>query len=166
MQIRLATVEDAKVICEFVTPIAHQQIGPTLSEAGLEHLIAGMSPENQAERLRNGFRFFIGYELDGIVGVAAVKPPSHLYYLFVRPDRQRQGIGRQLWYYAIESICETHGDHVITVNSSLNAVAAYKRLGFSVNGPMQESNCVRFQPMRMEDATEPSDRPESPIRPF
>ena len=166
MQIRLATVEDAKLICDFVTRITQQHIAPTLSEAGLKHLIAGMSTLNQLERIRNGYRFFIAYDRNEILGVAGVKLPSHLYYLFVHPERQRQGIGRELWSCARESICETLKERAITVNSSLNAIGAYKRLGFSIDGPVQESHGVRFQPMRMEFTTEPSDATERRSRAF
>jgi len=166
MQIRVATVEDAQCVSDFVTHIAQQQISPTLSEGGLKHLIAEMSATNQVQRLQEGYRFFIAYDRDEILGVACVRLPCHLYYLFVRPDQQRKGIGRTLWYCARDSICEINPNPVITVNSSLNAVAAYQRLGFSIDGPPQESHGVRFQPMRMENATEPSDGPESPTGRF
>jgi GNAT superfamily N-acetyltransferase len=107
-----------------------------------------MSTENQAERIRDGFQFFIAKEDEMIVGLIAIRLPCHLYYLFVRPDRQRQGIGRQLWNWARERIKETSQRDEFTVNSSLNAIAAYERLGFFSSGPIDESNGVRYQPMR------------------
>ena len=162
MQIRVATVEDAQSVSDFVTHIAQEQIALTLSEEGLKHLIAGMSVANQVQRLREGYRFFIAFDRDQILGIACVRLPFHLYYLFVRPDQQRKGIGRQLWSHARDSICEINQNPVITVNSSLNAVAVYERLGFRIEGPMRESHGVRFQPMRFDHATEPSDGPESP----
>lgn len=155
MQIRVATVEDAQCVSDFVTRIAQEQIAPTLSAEGLKHLIAGMSVANQVQRFREGYRFFIAFDHDEILGIVCVRLPFHLYYLFVRPDQQRKGIGRQLWSHARDSVCEINQNPTITVNSSLNAVAAYERLGFCIDGPIQESHGVRFQPMRVEYATEP-----------
>ena len=162
MQIRQATVNDAEIICDFVTQITQQQISPTLSEAGLKHLIDGMSTANQLERIRSGYRFYIAYDCNEMLGVAGVKLPSHLYYLFVQPQHQRRGIGRRLWDCARELMCETLKERTITVNSSLNAVAAYERLGFSIDGPVQTSHGVRFQPMRTQCATEPCVATKSP----
>ena len=154
MQIRLATIADSRRISDFIMPIARAQIGPTLSEAGLSELLAGMTQENQVERIQSGFPFFLGYLDEKILGIAAVRPPCHLYYLFVDPTRQRQGIGRQLWTHVRRSINPTPSQHSITVNSSLNAISAYLEFGFALDGPVQDIHGIRFQPMRANLATD------------
>ena len=152
MQIRPATIDDAPRISDFVSSIAQEQIGPTLSDAGIRHLLAGMSTENQADRIRTGFQFFIAYEDDMIVGFVAIRLPCHLYYLFVHPDRQRQGVGRQLWNCVRESTRKSFNVDTFTVNSSLNAVAAYKQFGFSITGPMES----HIRPCNRRSVTERS----------
>lgn len=163
MQIRSATIDDARAISDLVTAVARTHVAPTLSEDGLSHLLTGMTPENQAERLRDGYQFFVAEDTGSIIGVVAIRPPTHLYYLFVHPDRQRNGIGRQLWKLALDWAIETSSLDTFTLNSSLNAIGAYERLGFSIAGPMQERHGVRYQPMQLKMVTEPSDAPKSPV---
>jgi predicted GNAT family N-acyltransferase len=86
------------------------------------------------------------FELPGrmIVG----KPPSHIYHLFERSDRQRSGIGRRLMNEALRFISDRCGEATATVNSSLNAVDAYRRFGFRNAGDeVVDGVGVRFQPM-------------------
>jgi GNAT superfamily N-acetyltransferase len=153
MLIQPAAIKDASRISNFVTCIAVKQIGPTLSDAGIKHLLAEMSTENQAERIRLGFQFFIASDDSVMVGVVAIRLPSHLYYLFVDPDRQRQGIGRQLWTWARDWARDSFKQDTFTVNSSLNAVEAYERFGFVTTGPIEEMHGVRYQPMRFATET-------------
>lgn len=154
MLIRAATIADAPRISAFVSAIAREQIGPTLSAAGVEYLLAGMNAEHQEERLRSGFEFHVAEDQDAMLGIVAFRLPAHLYYLFVHPDHQRIGIGRQLWQRALERIRGTSHEGTITVNSSLNAIAFYERLGFCLDGPVAELHEVRYQPMRLTIATD------------
>ena len=65
-----------------------------------------------------------------IVGVIQVKNFWNLCSLFVDPQYQRMGIGRDLLLAAIEH-CVPHNDRGhIRLNSSLNAVAFYEGMGF------------------------------------
>lgn len=97
---RCATVEDAPAISALVTASAREHIVSSLSDAGLSHLLSEVTPENQADRIRTGYQYFIATESDTLVGTAAIRPPSHLYHLFVDTQHQRRGIGRQLWNHA------------------------------------------------------------------
>jgi len=150
--IRSATVEDAATISALVTASVREHIAPSLSDAGLSHLVTEMTPENQADRMRNGYQYFVALESDTLVGTAAVRPPAHLYLFFVDTQHQGRGIGRELWNRARDWIASSHHGP-ITVNSSLNAIAAYERLGFAIAGPPVESHGVRVQPMQWREAT-------------
>jgi GNAT superfamily N-acetyltransferase len=105
-----------------------------------------------AATFRNGYQYFVALEADTLVGTAAIRPPSHLYYLFVDSQYQRRGIGRELWDHVSDWIASS-GNHVpITVKSSLNAIAVYERFGFAITGPPEENHGVRYQPMRWSNA--------------
>src|SRR5437868_15506325 len=80
MLIRSATVEDAPAISALVTASAREHIASSLSDGGLSHLLSEMTTENQAKRIRNGYQFFVALESDTLVGTAAIRLPSHVYY--------------------------------------------------------------------------------------
>ena len=153
MLIRSATVEDAPAISALVTASAREHIASSLSDGGLSHLISEMTIENQVKRIQSGYQFFIALESDTLVGTAAIRLPSHLYYLFVDTHHQRHGIGRRLWDHARDWIASSANHGLITVNSSLNAIKVYERLGFVIAGPPEENNGIRYQPMRWTNAT-------------
>ncbi len=102
-------------------------------------------------------RYWVALEDGAMVGVAAVKPPSHIYHLFVRSDRQRNGIGRRLMNEALRFISDRCGKATVTVNSSLNAVHAYHRFGFrNAGNEVFDVSGVRFQPMAQDVSEEMS----------
>ena len=151
--IRSATVEDAPAISARVTEGVCEHIAPSLSEGGLRRLLSEMTSEQEANRIRNGYQYFVALESDKLVGTTAIRPPSHLYYLFVDTKHQRRGIGRQLWNHARDWIASSINDGPITVNSSLNAIGVYECLGFVIAGPPVEDHGVRYQPMQWTKAT-------------
>jgi GNAT superfamily N-acetyltransferase len=151
--IRSATVEDAPAISALVTASVREHIAPSLSDDGLSHLLSEMTTENQSKRIRSGYQFFVALESDTLIGTAAIRPPSHLYYLFVDTQHQRRGIGRQLWNHARDWITCSDDHGPITVNSSLNAIAVYESFGFAILGPPEENHGVRYQPMLWANAT-------------
>ncbi len=151
MLIRSGTTEDAPRVSALVTSIAQEHIAATLSDVGLRHLLSGMSVEATRDRLSQGYKFFVAQDGAEMIAIAAIRLPSHLYYLFVRTEYQRMGIGHKLWQHARNWTVENFPGPQITVNSSLNAVAAYERMGFRISGSIQELQGVRFQPMFWEN---------------
>ena len=91
MKIRLAEKSEAEAISRFVSELTVTHVGPTLPVEGLEHLLRGMDVESTMTRMTDGFPHWVALEGSAIVGIAVVKPPSHIYHLFVRSDRQRSG---------------------------------------------------------------------------
>ena len=148
MKIRLAEKSEAEAISRFVAELAVTHIGSTLQVEGLENLLRSMDVDSTITRMTDGFPHWVALEGGAIVGIAVVKPPSHIYHLFVRSDRQRSGIGRRLMNEALWFISDRCGRATVTVNSSLNAVDAYRRFGFRNAGDeVLDGAGVRFQPM-------------------
>jgi len=148
MKIRLAEKSEAETISRFVSELAVTHIGSTCQVEGLENLLRSMDVDSTITRMTDGFPHWVALEGDAIVGIAVVKPPSHIYHLFVCSDRQRSGIGRRLMNEALSFISNRCGRATVTVNSSLNAMEAYRRFGFRNAGDeVVDGSEVRFQPM-------------------
>lgn len=141
---RDAVVGDAEAISALVIASSRRWIAPDCTEEGAARLLDSMSPARVAERLHEGHRHVVA-ERDGcIVGVAALRLPTHLYYLFVADHLQRRGIARQLWERVRTGAAP---GTPITVNASLHAFDAYLRLGFEPVGPARLAKGVRSVPM-------------------
>lgn len=68
--------------------------------------------------------------VDPIHGYILVKEHWRLAHLFVHPQHQGQGIGRALLLSALD-ICRSQSNKsFVRVNSSLNAVEFYRKMGF------------------------------------
>lgn len=147
---RDAGTADANAISELVCSLARQFIGPSLRPGGLERLLEGMSTASTSQRIADGWLHLVPYDRDELCAVVVVKPPQHLYHLFVRSDLQRSGLGSQLFHAADARVLGLTGVHLATVNSSLNAVPVYERFGFVIDGDVADVDGVRFQPMRRD----------------
>ncbi len=157
MKIRLAEKSEAEAISRFVSELTETHIGSTLQIGGLDNLLKSMDVDSTIARMTDGFPHWVALEDGAIVGIAVVKPPSHIYHLFVRSDRQRTGIGRRLMNEALWFISDRYGRATVTVNSSLNAVDAYRRFGFQDAGDeLLDGAGVRFQPMSLDLPTRAS----------
>ena len=152
MHTRNSTIADADVIAAFVSAIATEHIGLTLGQGGLSKLLASMNADATRQRIADGWPHIRAFEGDNLVGVVVVKPPTHLYHLFVRSDLHCTGIGTKLLALADEWSVDSTGVRLATVNSSINAVAIYNRFGFDAQGPVIDMDGVRYQPMVRKNA--------------
>lgn len=83
-----------------------------------------------------------------LLGVIEIRNNAHLSLLFVSPDHQRQGIGKQLLAAAIKwTVHEDPNLKKLTVHASPNSVRAYEKLGFSTISAEKEVNGIRFTSM-------------------
>lgn len=153
--IRPATVGDAekisRLICDTTIACHKELLGP----GGLECVLQSLGPAATRKRLQEGWPAFcatVDAPADGemLVGVILIKPPLHLFNLYVDLGYQQQGIGRQLFQRADQTVLETSGTPLQTVNSSINAIVVYERWGFQVEGGLRDKNGVRYQPMVRE----------------
>lgn len=151
MNTRNADTTDAAAISDFVCKIAIEHIAPSLTEAGLEKLLDSMSANSTRQRIDDGWPHICAFDGDALLGVVVVKPPTHLYHLFVRTDSQKSGIGKKLFLMADDWSTSVSGEPLATVNSSLNAIHIYNRLGFDSDGPIIDTDGVRYQPMARQN---------------
>jgi GNAT superfamily N-acetyltransferase len=85
---------------------------------------------------------YVAMECQRMVGVLHVRDGNHIALFFVLPTCQRAGIGGAL----MRTVDQVR--NLLTVNSSVNAVLAYEKLGFHADGPEQIVDGIRFVPMK------------------
>jgi GNAT superfamily N-acetyltransferase len=142
-QLRLAQASDAEACAALVLALspafyAHPDGRDT------EPFLASIAGERQAQYIA-AYRYWVA-EVDGaLVGLAAARPPQHVFHLFVDAAWQGQGLGRRLMQALVDDFDPTQP---VTVNASLGAQAFYARWGFEPDGPAQCQHGVRYQPMR------------------
>lgn len=87
-------------------------------------------------------------EIDGVLaGFIAIRPPSHVFHLFVDARWHRRSVARALWEAARQ---EAAPGTPFTVNASLFAVPVYQALGFRCDGAALNRHGVTYQPMLVE----------------
>ncbi len=105
-----------------------------LSDYDLEiigNLIDAFS-QDQLRALAGKRRIYI-YEEDGVLLGTIGLEDGKLYNFFVSPDRQGSGVGGELLDY-VEKKAKAEGRQKLTVDSSLTAVAFYRRKGYRQTG--------------------------------
>lgn len=147
--IRSAHEADSPAIAALIDILAaHILAAPDAPAA--EAFMASISPAAIAGYIRNpDYRYLLGYIGNTLVGVAAMRDNSHLYHLFVSARFQRRGIAKALWTQLRDAAVEAGSNGSFTVNSSINAIAVYSRLGFVAVGEVQHKNGLQFQPMQL-----------------
>ncbi|KEA61757.1 acetyltransferase, GNAT family [Marinobacterium lacunae] len=84
-----------------------------------------------------------GEEIEGII---ELKDGRHIAMFFVKPEKQMQGIGKQL----LSSVLTYARFDTVTVKASLSSVPAYVKYGFEMAGDIAESSGLVYQPMEFE----------------
>lgn len=152
--VRQAGPGDADAIQALMVAATIHSIWPTLEAHARDPMLASYARTGLRQRLGDGqHHFWLALDAEGgdPCGVIALQGTRKLQYLFVRPRWQRHGIGRTLWQVARAQGLQMQADpDPFTVNTSLNAVAAYERLGFVVDGPVRDESGWRWQPMRTQ----------------
>ena len=148
---RPAAADDLDAMLALLHRSAQRHVKPELSPQGQAYYLAQLDRPVLADKLADRQRF--GFELawcDGqLAGLAAVRWPAHVYYLFVDDPFQRQGVARQLW----QRLQASAPDALLwRVNAAPGAVAAYQRLGFVATGPEQALHGIRYVPMQCQRA--------------
>ena len=97
------------------------------------------------KELINAFSIFGAFDNETLIGTIGTKNSgAHISLFFIAPNFQRRSIGRELFNYAYanQEVKE------ITVNASSSAVGFYKSLGFLKMDNEQETNGLRYTPMK------------------
>ena len=148
MQLRPASEDDAPAISVLIhRNLAQLTVDPSGTDA--ERFLEIVTPQALCGYITSpDFRYVVAMADEGLAGVVAIRNGTHLYHLFVQPERQNQGLGRQLWAHARQALVSATATE-LTVNSSASGVSVYEAFGFVVCGERVEQNGVAFVPMRL-----------------
>ncbi|MCG2609185.1 GNAT family N-acetyltransferase [Acinetobacter sp. SM34] len=135
--IRIAELSDSVDIQQLIQPYIsdfaiHAEGEQKFSQSALERLLQ-----------QTKVHYFVYERASKIISVIAYREPTHLVHFFVDQAYQGQGIGRLLWNYLLQSL-EDGNPQQVSVNSSCNAVAVYKKFGFECISDVCEFGGLRF----------------------
>lgn len=116
---------------------------PDYSKEGVAHFLTYLDEELEMELAANQVQVWCGKDAQQIVGLLAVRLPTHVALLFVDEAYHRQGIAKQLFQEMLSELMPEQ----VTVNSSPYAVPIYERLGFQIEGNEKTVSGIRFQSM-------------------
>lgn len=121
-----------EVFCEFEAP--------EYPEEGVQEFRGTLDNKSFISKMK----FYGAYENDKLVGVLSMRSPQHISMFFVKASHHRRGIGRKLF----ERMRKDYSEQKFTVNAAPYALEIYRRLGFVETDGEQETNGVRYTPMR------------------
>jgi len=142
--------DEESAVIDLVLNVFYEFVAPQYSNEGISEFKKIASADALADRLK-GENFVVVAESDRkIIGFIEMRENSHIALLFVEKPYQHKGIAKELIQRSIE-ICKKRnpGIQTITVNSSPNAVAAYRKIGFKGLDNEKVSNGIRFVPMEL-----------------
>ncbi|MCX6145066.1 MAG: GNAT family N-acetyltransferase [Ignavibacteriales bacterium] len=151
MQIRPARSDEYQEVSDLVLRVFDLDVAPLYIAEGIEVFHSYSQAAAMRERAGAGHTILVA-ELEGrLVGAAEVRDFNHLSLLFVERQSQRNGIGRMLLLEVLR-LCRAHISSLkaMTVNSSPNAVEAYKRLGFRATSGLQRKDGIDFVSMEIK----------------
>ncbi|QXO15861.1 MULTISPECIES: GNAT family N-acetyltransferase [Vibrio] len=153
VNIRNATLGDAKGISDLIIPLTKKYVCPTCDKSAQEILINSMSEANVANYLSDNYQYFVAVnEKSEIIGVAGIRDSSHLYHLFVSDNYQRQGLSRKLWERVKTAAMISGNSGRFTVNSAVNAEKIYLSFGFIRIDGIRNRDGMIDVPMVLETA--------------
>jgi len=142
--------EEIQVI-DLVSRVFTQYVAPLYSDDGIREFMKYLDPSILAERSKGDHRVQVAESHDEIIGMIEIRGYSHVALFFVATEQQRKGIGRELLNKAVRECISINPDLAeITVNSSPNAVFAYRALGFTEKDKEKTVNGIRFVPMALK----------------
>jgi GNAT superfamily N-acetyltransferase len=151
INIREPGSDEIEIALRLVSSVFDEFVAPLFSEEGINQFRSFIELSSLEARLQeNGFMLVAEMDRE-IVGVIAMRDWNHIFLLFVDGKKQRKGIAKMLLDQALQR-CKAEGypPERVTVNSSPNAVEAYRRMGFVQTAEEEIRQGVRAVPMAME----------------
>ncbi len=147
---RFMSTDEAADVCHFVNSVFDRSVASLYTKKGRRKFREYADPEATSLRISSDHFVLLAVEGGRVAGMIEIRNHRHVSLLFVEPDRQGRGFGKELLRRALE-ICRSAEPDLreITVNSSPNAVGVYERMGFETTGREQTINGVRSTPMRL-----------------
>ena len=147
MIIRSAEINDADKISSLIQQLTTKYIIKDCTKEGADILLNSMRAEIIESQLLAGDDYYLAEESQQLVGVIGIKSNQHLFHLFVEQTLHHQGIAGLLWNKVISQ--KQYQNCSITVNSSLNALGFYQKLGFVAVSSMQVKRGIPSIPMKI-----------------
>jgi len=150
VEIKIMRPGDERVVADLVRSTFQHNVAPLYAQEGINEFLAYAHPDSLKDRLARNHMVLVASQDEAIVGMIELRDYCHVSMLFVDPMYQRKGIGRLLLNESLRLI-KTYNPkgREVTVNSSPNAVEAYKLFGFQVTGGLQVKNGIGFVPMTL-----------------
>lgn len=150
-RIRPAHADDLPAIHAVCMAAFTAAVAPSLGEHGIATFRSVAAVDAFAARLQNDNHILVAEREGQLLGVIELKEGRHLAMLFVDPASQGQGIGHAL----LQAVLPGVRAPVMTVRASLNAVPAYLRYGFVLDGDVGDHNGLVYQQMVLAIDGEP-----------
>ncbi len=149
--IRLANLSDIHQIQTFVRSVYDASVAPEYSAEGNNEFYKYLAADWLEKRLTSDHWILTAIDQAELVGIIEIRENKHLSMLFIKTQKQRQGIGKKLLQAAIDIIKKNNPtQESLTVHSSPNSVSAYEHMGFEKLGEEQVKNGIRFTTMQMQ----------------
>lgn len=145
--IRLLENEELEPALAIVWGVFLKYVAPEFDKNGVDEFHSFIDPTNIRSQVDNNQMLIWGcFDENQIIGVMALKTPSHISLTFVDDSYHHQGIARSL-FSQVTDYCKNNCCEKITVNSSSYAVPVYSRLNFKATGDQQKENGISYIPM-------------------
>ncbi|GAB6147413.1 hypothetical protein JCM12294_48620 [Desulfocicer niacini] len=150
MQFSIMKPGQEEAVIDIVKEAFDEKVAPDYTKEGIEEFYKFANKKTLAERSKTNTFTLIAYQGQKAVGIIEIKEYCHVSMFFVKPEYQKKGFGKALFNEALSLIsAQKNGTSKLTVNSSLNAVTSYERLGFKIKAKEQCYNGIRFVPMEL-----------------
>lgn len=145
MQIRQLEEKDLMTVSALCINAFAVAVAPNLSPEGVETFNNIASVDSFLYRMNQDNTILVYEENERVIGVVELKEGRHVAMLFVSPECQKMGVGRQLFSAILPFITA----ETLTVSASLNSVPAYLKYGFTCAGDPDEKSGLVYQPMEL-----------------
>lgn len=146
MQIRVIEEKDLMAVSALCINAFSEAVAPRLSQEGIETFKNVASVNSFLHRMSQDNTILVYEENGRVIGIVELKGGRHIAMLFVSPDCQNRGVGREL----VSAILPFVSAGTLTVSASLNSVPAYLKYGFICVGEPGETSGLVYQPMQRE----------------
>jgi GNAT superfamily N-acetyltransferase len=138
--------KDLEVVSSICMKAFMHSVAPSLSGEGIDTFREIASADAFSERFRGDNTILVFEETGQTKGLIELKEGRHVAMLFIDPEFQKQGIGREL----VSAVIAYTRTDAMTVSASLNSVSAYLQYGFICAGEPDEKSGLKYQPMKLE----------------
>lgn len=151
MIIRAMEEQDIDAVSAICMASFSSSVAGGLSGEGVSTFAKIVSRDALRDRMKADNTILVAERHGRIEGVVELKEGRHISMLFVEPEHQGKGVGRQL----LASVLGYARADKVTVRASLPSVPVYEKCGFASIGDISESAGLVYQSMEIEPGKTP-----------